>query len=92
MTRVEEWTNADTGVGAAIAAGSQLEKGIWALFVIAANMIVKIRNIFSIEDHIRVIFHCDMFRIQAIEIRRRTSPIRFVRAVIMPAARDLLFW
>lgn len=28
VTRVEEWTKADTGVGAAIAAGSQAEKGI----------------------------------------------------------------
>jgi len=25
VTNVDEWTNADTGVGAAIAAGSQLE-------------------------------------------------------------------
>jgi len=39
VTRVEEWTNAETGVGAAIAAGSQLENGIWALLVIAANII-----------------------------------------------------
>jgi len=37
---VEECTRAETGVGAAIAAGSQLEKGSWALFVIAASMIV----------------------------------------------------
>lgn len=28
VTRVEEWTKADTGVGAAMAAGSQLENGI----------------------------------------------------------------
>ncbi len=33
---MDEWTRADTGVGAAIAAGNHLEKGIWALFVIAA--------------------------------------------------------
>ena len=33
MTRVDEWTKADTGVGAAIAAGSQALNGIWALFV-----------------------------------------------------------
>lgn len=39
VTRVDEWTRADTGVGAAIAAGSQAEKGIWALFVIAAKVI-----------------------------------------------------
>jgi len=34
---VEEWTSAETGVGAAIAAGSHEEKGIWALLVIAAT-------------------------------------------------------
>jgi hypothetical protein len=28
VTKVEEWTKEDTGVGAAIAAGSQAEKGI----------------------------------------------------------------
>lgn len=27
VTRVDEWTNAETGVGAAIAAGSHLENG-----------------------------------------------------------------
>lgn len=39
VTSVEEWTRADTGVGAAIAAGSQAENGTWALFVIAAKII-----------------------------------------------------
>jgi hypothetical protein len=33
VTKVEEWTRADTGVGAAMAAGSQALKGICALFV-----------------------------------------------------------
>lgn len=37
---MDEWTSADTGVGAAIAAGSQDEKGIWALLVIAAKIII----------------------------------------------------
>ena len=37
VTRVEEWTRAETGVGAAIAAGNQAQKGNWALFVIPAN-------------------------------------------------------
>jgi hypothetical protein len=36
---VEECTRADTGVGAAMAAGSHLENGICALFVIAATII-----------------------------------------------------
>lgn len=39
VTKVEEWTKADTGVGAAIAAGSQLENGACALLVIAASKI-----------------------------------------------------
>lgn len=33
----EEWTRAEIGVGAAIAAGNQEEKGICALLVISAN-------------------------------------------------------
>lgn len=33
---MEEWTKAETGVGAAMAAGSHLEKGIWALLVMPA--------------------------------------------------------
>lgn len=41
VTSVEEWTRADTGVGAAIAAGSHLEKGICALLVMAAKRTQK---------------------------------------------------
>jgi succinate dehydrogenase/fumarate reductase cytochrome b subunit len=33
VTKVDEWTKAETGVGAAIAAGSHALNGIWALFV-----------------------------------------------------------
>ena len=39
VTSVEEWTRAETGVGAAIAAGNQAENGIWALLVQAEIMI-----------------------------------------------------
>jgi hypothetical protein len=39
VTRVDEWTKADTGVGAAMAAGSQAENGICALLVEAATVI-----------------------------------------------------
>lgn len=39
---MDEWTKADTGVGAAIAAGSHLENGIWALLVMAATRIARI--------------------------------------------------
>lgn len=56
VTRVEEWTNAETGVGAAIAAGSHLENGICALLVIAAVIIVSARIVFFSDDHIVMIF------------------------------------
>lgn len=55
VTRVEEWTSALTGVGAAMAAGSQGENGIWALFVIAAIKIAMVRNDLRGDDHISVI-------------------------------------
>lgn len=55
MTRVDEWTRADTGVGAAIAAGSHLENGICALLVHPATIIISAWK-FSIGDvHICVI-------------------------------------
>lgn len=38
VTKVEEWTKAETGVGAAMAAGSQDEKGVWALLVNLASI------------------------------------------------------
>jgi hypothetical protein len=38
---VLECTNAETGVGAAIAAGNQAENGIWALLVHAEIIIKK---------------------------------------------------
>lgn len=41
VTRVEECTNEETGVGAAMAAGNHEEKGICALFVIKVTIIVK---------------------------------------------------
>ena len=41
VTRVEECTREDTGVGAAIAAGSQAENGIWALLVNEAIMVSR---------------------------------------------------
>ena len=43
MTKVDEWTSEETGVGAAIAAGSQALNGIWALLVKALVKGVKER-------------------------------------------------
>lgn len=92
VTSVEEWTKAETGVGAAIAAGSQLEKGIWALFVIAAIKIEIIIKLFRGEDQMLKMYQLLELSVQAIATRRATSPIRLVRAVIIPAPKDLGFW
>lgn len=89
---MEECTRADTGVGAAIAAGSQEEKGIWALLVIAAIIIRRVIHLVSGLFSEWMINQCPEFSIKAILSKIRTSPIRLVNAVIMPAARDLGFW
>lgn len=44
VTKVDEWTRAETGVGAAIAMGSQGENGNCALLVIAARRVAKRRG------------------------------------------------
>lgn len=44
VTRVEEWTIAEIGVGATIAKGNQEERGNWALLVIQQKNISK-RNL-----------------------------------------------
>lgn len=84
VTRVDEWTRAETGVGAAIAAGSHLIKGNCALFVMAATI-----NIVAIKK-----WEGDdqgwsgsqwVFSLHAIVNRINTSPTRFVMAVIMAA-------
>lgn len=92
VTRVEECTSADTGVGAAMAAGSQLEKGIWALLVIAAMVRQKAARELreNLEEFSTI--QWPWFKKRAIEIRRRASPIRFIRAVIMPAPSAVGVW
>jgi hypothetical protein len=44
VTKVDEWTSEETGVGAAIAAGSQALNGIWALLVKAPSERSKGKN------------------------------------------------
>lgn len=91
MTRVEEWTREDTGVGAAIAAGSQAEKGIWALFVQAATATKEAVNGVrapGLRDHIPK-SHEPHGIAATIASRRRPSPSRLVKAVTIPALKDL---
>ena len=78
-------------MGAAIAAGSHLEKGTCALLVIAATIReIDIRN--EKENVLGIInVQYPRFKAQAIEIKIKASPIRFVKAVIIPAPKDLSF-
>jgi hypothetical protein len=92
VTSVDECTRALTGVGAAIAAGNQLEKGNCALFVIAASMIITERRLFKSGTHEEVAYQCPWLRDHPIARRRNASPIRLDRTVIIPAPRDFGFW
>ena len=91
VTRVDEWTSAETGVGAAMAAGSHLEKGIWALFVIAARRIARVLRSVRWEGERFRVCQCPWLIVSPMAIRIMASPIRLVRAVIILAARDLGF-
>lgn len=92
VTRVEEWTRAETGVGAAIAAGSQLENGSWALFVMAARRIRIVKIWWWGEWERLIISQSPWFSMKAIVIRIIASPIRLERAVNIPPAKDFGFW
>jgi hypothetical protein len=58
VTRVDECTRADTGVGAAIAAGNHLENGICALFVIAVSIISSDCINSDFDDNMLIINQC----------------------------------
>ena len=92
VTSVEEWTKEDTGVGAAMAAGSHAEKGTWALFVNAAKA-SKAARPNSREAHdapSRTKGPQDTEEEHRANLRRiKQSPTRLERAVISPALRDL---
>lgn len=86
VTRVDEWTRAEIGVGAAIAAGSQDIKGNWALFVEAA-MIIRTKIIIenSLERENSMI---PLEKDNPIEMIIRISPIRLDKIVIAPDSFD----
>lgn len=86
---MDEWTKAETGVGAAIAMGSQGENGNCALLVIAANRTAKI----SAGDGLKNgRLQCAEGMEAAIPTIKAISPTRFVRAVIIPAPRVEGVW
>lgn len=80
VTKVEECTRADVGVGAAIAAGNQALKGSCADFVNAIN-IIRIQNIFDLPIIKSWKEWNDPF-INKMLIIKHTSPTRFINTVI----------
>lgn len=82
VTSVDEWTKEDTGVGAAIALGSHVEKGNWALLVKAARVIIII---VILDSSIKLnIDHDPILNINTPAIINAISPIRFKINVIIP--------
>ncbi len=91
VTKVEECTKAETGVGAAIAAGNQEEKGIWALFVIPAIIINIIKRLDGLlKDCVGNQFI--QLNISIRDTKIITSPIRLIRTVINPELRAFGVW
>lgn len=91
VTKVEEWTKDDTGVGAAIANGNHVANGTCALFVIAAikikKEIIKFKYLFVNKK-----FHELNLIINEIDIKIQISPKRFIKIVIKPEFILLIFW
>lgn len=83
VTRVEEWTRADTGVGAAMAAGSHADRGICALLVILAIMSNHKTMVDSlVQVNLKTLKLNSPLLIQMAMVRRMaTSPNRLVSAV-----------
>lgn len=84
VTKVDECTSAEIGVGAAMAIGNHAENGNCALFEQAAinnNNIVIIEYSSFIEN-----FQLFVIIIKPIDNKIRISPIRFVIKVIDPEA------
>lgn len=90
VTKVDEWTKAEIGVGAAIAAGNHAENGNWALFEHAAVINSKI----VISENSSFIYRFQFLLVKIIPIDKRIiiSPIRFLRRVMDPEALEEEFW
>ena len=92
VTKVEEWTKADTGVGAAIAAGSQALKGNWALFVQAAVTSTPTNIQLGVipQECAGIIDTLGRQNTPASVVKISASPTRFLIPVIRPELKALL--
>ena len=84
VTRVEEWTKAETGVGAAIAAGNQDLKGNWADLVIDSK--IKITPLVG-----QTLPAYPLPRPKAKTSKKKQSPIRLSITVNIPEPSLLRF-
>lgn len=93
VTNVEEWTSAETGVGAAMAQVSQAVNGNWALLVKAAMVSNSVIILDERMDsfHILPIIQCPCEEASAIVRRIKQSPIRFLTRVMAPLFSDREF-
>ena len=85
MTKVEECTRAEMGVGAAIAAGSHLEKGKRADLVITPNKnTLTIIGLLLAKEDTTILESTNFMKNKQINKTRRLSPKRLVKRVIRP--------
>jgi hypothetical protein len=86
VTKVEECTSDDTGVGAAMAAGSQALKGICALLVKHPTIIITCNNLLHLNSiSFITLFQWPWDEINPIAMITIISPKRLVIAVTIPA-------
>lgn len=90
VTKVDEWTKAEIGVGADIAMGSHAENGNCALFVHLVNISIII--IIKGNDSFMLSSHIDLNNIIPMDNKIKISPIRFLNNVIDPEPEEELFW
>lgn len=90
VTKVDEWTKADTGVGAAMALGNQVENGIWALFV---NPAIDIIIIIIKKDEVKEkIDQLPELNINAPAIINLISPNRLIMNVDIANEKTYFLW
>ena len=92
VTRVEEWTNAEIGVGAAIARGSHGENGKMALLVIKVKVKKRVIREGTTKGVNQDPREGEENIINGIVIKNKQSPIRFIRTVNRPEVIELWFW
>lgn len=84
MTKVEEWTREEIGVGAAIAAGSQGENGKRADLVDSAIKSKKDKNVLeTFDSNIKWVLILSLHH-KTIKSTKKQSPSRFIKIVIVP--------